>query len=324
MFFTNYSYQHFDWWHDVVPSAIDTEGNLENFDHSGLFNNHILNLGLTIGLNDYWNITFQQSFLERCMEWDGPVDGSGNSLTVHHRSECSTTDFYDGNSIKAFGGITGDAKLNFRYLLYNQMKGPGTRVFIGMGLEIPSDNILTESPWTKIDGQFTPHRHFYISDGAYKMNFELQFFKKRIQFPVFWGGTLSFNTPLNKSEYGFSPSNRLGISLLAMSSSRYFTKFKIGKVSLSSLGPTLNIIYTGRSSWDNQGETPNSESILYIPGVNILLGFENGGGVGINIAKGFEKYINDSPLDIDEELDIFTFSINYRTVVDKRIEWLWY
>ena len=109
-----------------------------------------------------------------------------------------------------------------------------------------------------------------------------------------------------------------------MSSSRYFTKFKIGKVSLSSLGPTLNIIYTGRSSWDSQGDTPNSESILYIPGVNILLGFENGGGIGINIAKGFEKYINDSPSDIDEELKIFTFSINYRTVVDKRIEWLWY
>ena len=135
---------------------------------------------------------------------------------------------------------------------------------------------------------------------------------------------MSFNTPLNKSEYGFSPSNRLGLSLLAMSSSRYFTKFKIGKVSLSSLGPTLNIIYTGRSSWDSQGDTPNSESILYIPGVNILLGFENGGGIGINIAKGFEKYINDSPSDIDEELKIFTFSINYRTVVDKRIEWLWY
>ena len=46
------------------------EGNPENFDHNGLFNNHILNLGLTIGLNDYWNITFLPIFLENvCMEW---------------------------------------------------------------------------------------------------------------------------------------------------------------------------------------------------------------------------------------------------------------
>ena len=62
------------------------------------------------------------------------------------------------------------------------MKGPGTRVFIGMGLEIPSDNILTESPWTKINGLFTPHRHFYISDGAYKMNFLGNFLKKEFNF----------------------------------------------------------------------------------------------------------------------------------------------
>ena len=323
MIFSNYSYQYFDWWHDVVPGAIDTQGNPEDFDHNGLFKNNILNIGLTIGLNDYWNVTFQQSFLEKCMDWHGPINDDGESLTVHHRTECSSTDFYDENSIKAFGGITGDTKLNFRYLLYNQIKGPGTRVFMGLGLEIPSDNILTESPWTKTDNRYTPHRHFYLSDGAYKINFELQFFKKRFQFPVFWGGTLSFNSPLNKSKYGFSPSNKFGISLLAMSSSRHLAKFKLGKISLSSIGPTLTIIYTGRSSWDGQGDTPNSESILYIPGVNILLGFENGGGIGINIARGFDRYINNSQIDIDQKFDIYTFSINYRTILDKRLEWLW-
>ena len=48
-----------------------------------------------------------------------------------------------------------------------------------------------------------------------------------------------------------------------------------------------------------------------------------GGGIGINIAKGFEEYINDSPSDIDEKLDILTFSINYRTILNQRLDWFW-
>ena len=50
-----------------------------------------------------------------------------------------------GAVLRHLEGITGDAKLNFRYLLYNQMKGPGARGFYWYGSEIPSDNILTES-----------------------------------------------------------------------------------------------------------------------------------------------------------------------------------
>ena len=323
MIFSNYSYQYFDWWHDIIPDANEFDLNGDSFEHEGLFNNNILDLGFTIGLNDYWNVTFKQSLIERCMDWEGPVDQSGNSLTVHHRTECSSSDFYDGDSPIAYGGILADANINFRYLLYNQMKGPGSRVFFGFGFDVPSKNILTESPWTKTNGQYTAHRHFYISDGAYKINLELQFFKKRILFPVFWGGTLTYNFPLSDSKYGFTPSDRLGLSLLAMSSSRLFKKIKLGKFSLSSIGPTLTVLYTGRSSWSGQGLTPNSKSILYMPGVNILISSKNGGGLGINITKGFQQYINDRPIDIDEELDIFTFSINYRTVLNKRIDWLW-
>ena len=323
MIFSNYSYQYFDWWHDIIPDANEVDLNGNAFEHSGLFNNNILDLGFTIGINDYWNITLTQSLIERCMEWDGPVDDNGNSLTVHHRTECSSTDFYNGDKPIAFGGVLGDTKLSFRYLLYNQMKGPGSRLFLGFGLDIPSKNVLTESPWTKTDGEYTEHRHFYLSDGAYKMNMELQFFKKRIKFPVFWGGTFTYNFPLKDSEYGFSPSNRLGLSLLAMSGSTKFKKIRLGKLSLSSVGPTLNIVYSGRSFWQGQGDTPNSKSILYVPGISIILGFDNGGGLGLNIAKGFEKYINDAPSDIDEEIDIFTFSINYRTILDKRLNWFW-
>jgi hypothetical protein len=320
----------------MIPGAIATNGELEDFEHEGLFKNKAINLGLTIGLNDYWNVTLSQLISERCMEWQGPVDGDGNSLTVHHRTECSSSDFFDGDDQIAFGGILGDTRINFRYLLFNQMKGPGTRLFFGIGLDIPSSSVITESPWTKntlFDHDddpltdeiltYSPHRHFYLSDGAYKMNLQLQFFKKRFQFPVFWGGTFSFNFPLNDSKYGFTPSQRYELSLMAMSGSTSFQKIKLGNLSLSSIGPTLTIGYASRSRWEGEGETPNSKSILYVPGVNILLSFKNGGGLGINLTRGFEHYMNENPSDIEEKTSIYGISISYRTVLNNRIDWLW-
>ena len=360
MTFGNFAYHYIDWWHAEInqegedPSAFLPGTDIpEYFTHPGLFKNKAVNLGFTIGLNNYWNVTLSQLISERCMEWQGPVDEDGNSLTVHHRTECSSSDFFDGDNQIAFGGVLGDTRINFRYLLKNQMKGPGDRLFFGMGLDIPSSNVITESPWKKSDhdgddgcesnpsldcngidesGDFTgfssphrysPHRHFYLSDGVYKMNLELQFFKKRIQFPVFWGGTLSFNFPLNDSKYGFRPSKRYELSLMAMSSSMPFQKIKLGKFSLSSIGPTLTIGYASRSRWEDEGETPNSKSILYVPGINILISSENGGGFGINITRGFEHYMNENPSDIKEKTNIYGISISYRKVLDKRIDWLW-
>ena len=61
----------------------------------------------------------------------------------------------------------------------------------------------------------------------YKMNMEIQFFRKRIKFPVFWGGTLSINFPLGDSKYGFTPSKRDELYLMAMSSYMPFQKFKL-------------------------------------------------------------------------------------------------
>jgi len=337
MIFGDFAYQYFDWWHDKVPGAYDINGNEEDFEHSGLFKNKSMNLGLTIGINDFWNITFTQMISERCMEWEGPTDSNGNSLTVHHRTECSSSDFFNGSKQIAYGGYLGDTRISARYLLYNQIKGPGTRLFLGVGIDIPSSNVITESPWTKdylFDHDedsltdpiltYSPHRHFYLSDGAYKLNLELQFFKKRMQYPVFWGGTLAVNLPLNDSEYGFTPSKRYQLSLLAMSSSRPFQKFKIGNLSVSSIGMMLSIGYAGRSKWKNQGLTPNSKSILYIPGINILFSLKNGGGFGLSLTRGFEKYYNENPSDIKEENDIYAISLSYRLLLDKVIEKLYW
>ena len=333
MLFADFAYQHFDWWHDVVPGAIDTNGELEDFEHYGLFKNNLINFGATIGISDYWNVTISQLFSKRCMDWEGPVDEFGNSLTVHHRSECSSANFFDNTGKQiAYGGFSGDARINFRYLLYNQGKGPGNRLFLGLGLDIPSNNVITESPWTKTDitpddglenPVYTPHRHFYLSDGAYKLNVDLQFFNKRMTFPVFWGGTFAVNLPLNKSRYGFSPSTRYQLNFLAMSSSLPFKKYKLGRYSISSLGFTFSLGYATRSSWENLGDTPNSKSLLYMPGISVLIGTGGSGGFGINIARGYEYYFNENASDIDEEMDIYSITINYRAVLDKMIEKLY-
>jgi len=332
MVFGDFGYQYFDWWHEQVESYKPGTNELEDFDHSGLFKNKTIKLGFTIGLNDYWNVTVSQLISERCMEWEGPVDINGNSLTVHHRTECSSTDFFDGEKQMAFGGLLGDSRINFRYLLFNQSKGPGNRLFLGLGFDIPSSNVITESPWKKNDHdglietepRYTPHRHFYLSDGAYKMNLELQFFKKRMKYPVFWGGTFAFSFPLNDSKYGFTPSKRYQLSLLAMSSSLPFQKIKWGKLSVSSVGLTFTIVHAGRSEWEDQGETPNSKSILYAPGINILFGLEGGGGFGVNISRGYEYYFNEIDSDIEETNDIYSINISYRKVLDKVIDRLYW
>ena len=334
MLFADLNYQKFDWWHEQIDGAYRPGTNEEeNFDHEGLLKNKSLNLGFTIGLNDYWNMTISQLVSDRCMEWEGPVDDDGNSLTVHHRSECSSSDFYNGDDQIAFGGYFGDTRINFKYLLYNQGKGPGNRVFIGGGFIIPSNATITESPWVKnvelnhddnpdTDNilTYSPHRHFYLSDGAYKMFTEIQFFKKRVKKPVFLGGTFSFSFPLNESDYGFKPSNRYELSFVALSGP--LKKVKTSMFMLSSIGLNFTMAYAGPSEW-NGLRTPNSEAILYIPGISLLFG-SKAGNFGINIQKGYEDYLQKSPDDIEETNEIYSISLSYRKLLDKYIDKLYW
>ena len=321
MLFADLNYQNFDWWHDIIPDANEFDLNGEKFEHRGQFNNESLNIGFTIGLNDYWNLTVSQLISKRCMEWEGPVDSNGESLTVHHRTECSSTDFFDGNEQKAFGGYLSDTKINFKYLLYNQGKGPGNRLFIGGGFMIPTPYTITESPWLKNnDEEYTPHRHFYLSDGAYKMFAEIQFFKKRVKKPVFVGGTFSFSFPLNKSDYGFKPSNRYELSFVALSGP--LKKVKTNYFMLSSIGLNFTMAYAGPSEW-NGVRTPNSEAIMYIPGISLLFG-SKAGTFGINVQQGHEKYLIKKERDIEERNEIYSISLSYRKILDKYIDKLYW
>jgi hypothetical protein len=129
---------------------------------------------------------------------------------------------------------------------------------------------------------------------------------------------------LNDSKYGFTPSKRYQLSLLAMSGSLPFQKFKWGKLSISSVGLTFTIAHAGRSQWEGLGDTPNSKSILYVPGINILFGLEGGGGFGVNISRGYEYYFNEIDSDIEETNDIYSINISYRKVLDKVIDRLYW
>ena len=346
MVFADFSYQNFDWWHAQIPDAYITGTNdPENFEHSGLFKNKSINFGFTIGLNDYWNVSFSQLFSERCMEWDGPVwqEGEnipngynvGDSKTVHHRTECSSTDFISPSNGKtiAFGGKLGDTRINFKYLLYNQGKGPGIRAFLGGGIVIPSGNTLTESPWAKsewnhdgnngtpLEYTYSPHRHFYLSDGTYKAFAEVQFFKKRIKKPVFWGGTFAIEFPLEESDYGFKPSTRYELSMLALSGPLKNVKSN-APFKISSIGLNMTIAYAGHSEW-NGIYTPNSKAIMYIPGISILFA-SKAGTFGINIQRGYEEYIQEKITDIEETNKVYAISLSYRRLLNKVIDRLYW
>ena len=62
MITADYSSQYIDWMHSSLPD----ENN--EFDHIGTLSTQLLNLRLTIGINDWWDVAFQSSFIEKRIE----------------------------------------------------------------------------------------------------------------------------------------------------------------------------------------------------------------------------------------------------------------
>ncbi len=304
MFTSDYIYQSIDWEHSPI-------GN-EDFYHLGLLNSKILNLGLTIGLNDYWNISLSQLLMERCMEWEAEDDSQ------HHRTECSSSDFPNN----AKGGYLGDTRFNFKYLLANTGKGVGNRIFLGGGLVIPSNNVLTESPFLPIEedeNAYPEHRHFSLSDGAYKIFTDFQFFKKRMKMPVFWGTTFGIQYPLSESKYGFYPSKVYDLSMMALSGP---INIKTNFFEISSIGLNLSIKHTTESKWHDI-INPNSKSTTYIPGISLLFKTKIG-AFGINIQKPYMDNLATDDSGVEQDAEIWQFSLSYRKILDKLIEKLYW
>ena len=124
-------YQFIDWRHDQIDPN-------EPFDHKGTLATSLIIPKITIGLSDWWNISFQQVLGDRHMGWDLP------DSSTHHRPEHSHSNF-----LNAVGGYLGDSRLMLRYLALNTGRGAGSRLFIGFGYGIPSKNTLTKSPFDK-------------------------------------------------------------------------------------------------------------------------------------------------------------------------------
>ena len=289
----DYIYQSIDWEHSELDDEL--------FPHFGLLNSNILNIGLTIGLNDYWNVSLSQLLVERCMEWEAPEDSD------HHRTECSSSD----SDFNAKGGYLGDTRFNFKYLLTNQGKGPGNRVFIGGGVVIPSNNVLTKSPFL----EDLEHRHFALSDGTYKIFTDFQFFRKRMKMPVFWGTTFSVEYPLETSDYGFHPSKVYDLSVMALSGP---VNIKTNFFMISSIGLSYSIKHTTESKW-NDIIAPNSKSTTYIPGLSILFGSKIG-TFGVNFQRPYMDNLATNDDGVDQSAEIWQFSISYRKVLDKYID----
>ena len=97
-------YQFIDWRHDQIDDS-------EPYDHEGTLSTTIISPKVTIGLSDWWNLSFQQILGTRHMGWY--IDGASK----HHRDEGSESNFDN-----AIGGYLGDSRFMIRYLLLNAGK----------------------------------------------------------------------------------------------------------------------------------------------------------------------------------------------------------
>ena len=294
---SNFNYQFIDWQHGDIG---------EGFDHLGTLSATVFTPNITLGLTDWWNITFSQVIGRRYMTWEVP-----NETTIHHRDEGSESGFDN-----AIGGYLGDSRIIARFLALNAGKGPGLRLFLGGGIGIPSKNSLISDPFFLNGDEVKPHRHFSMSEGIYKAIFETQFFIKRIKNPVFAGGTFSIEQPLGESEYGYKGSRLVDFSLTAFS--------KKIKLINGSIGANIMVRNTSEAYW-NEIEAPNSISTLVIPGIGGLwsLGFAT---LSVNVQKPIfiDGAFSGGDGDSNEKTDTWQISIGMRRILDYYIPWLYW
>ena len=298
----NGSSQYIIWSHDALASEPPQIG-----DHKGTLESYILIPGLTIGLTDYLNFSYSQAIGVRSMHWDGKGDSD------HHRSETSLTDYKNG-----IGGPFGDARLKLRYLYKNTGMKEGNRIYFGLGVLIPSKNVLNESPFIPDE----PHRHFSLSDGAYKGLLEFQIFNKRFTNPIFYGLTTNIEIPISESQYEYMP----GISYSFTSSLIYNNMKYSPKKSFNFIpsGFSFGLSFSGltEASWHGVS-TPNSESKILVPSFGGIWKLGEG-SASISLRKPiFISGVvgsDDDPL--NNETNAFEIVFGYRRNLGYMIPWL--
>ena len=312
----NMNLQHIDWSHDPVAPNHD-------LDHFGHLNTVLLIPSIKIGLSDYWNINYTQLIGIREMGWGPHVE------SVHHRTESSLDDFANAN-----GGLFGDGKLKIQYLLNNVGMQAGNRTFIGFGLSIPSDNVLTSDPFFLseleenggeglndddwLDGDHN-HRHFALSDGNYKGLVEIQFFNKRKSNPVFWGIKFDMALPIKDSDYGYSAGNSYSLALTSLFKPNF-------KIFTNPIGISCGIflLHASQAYWNDLPD-PTSKSTVLIPSIGAIWKLGDS-SLSLNMQKpllidgvgaGSENALNN-------EFDAIELTIGYRFMFDYIIPWLYF
>ena len=298
MFGFDNSNEYIDWWHDVLPDSS------ENFEHKGAMASSVFTPSVTIGLSNYINISLSQTIGYRHMFWEK------DEHSIHHRTEGTNKNF-----VNAVGGLLGDSKVMIRYLATNTGKGEGTRVFVGSGILLPSKNTLTSDPFFLDDrDKMEEHRHFSISDGCYKLVGEMQFYLKRDNDPVFVGGALLVQTPIDENKYGYKSSTTYDLSLTAITKEKPSIK--------GSFNFNFGLLHTTAGYWSRL-ETPNSQATI----ANFGLGVLRSTGVGVvsvNILKPFFVSGGYSGTDsnIDNRVKAWRLSFGFRKLFDYTIPWL--
>ena len=297
----NYNYQFIDWSHGPI-------GN-EEFDHIGTLSTHLITPTISIGLSDYVNINYSQTIGVRSMGWE-----LGHS--AHHRPENSLDSY-----VNAIASLFGDGTLSIKYLLTNTGAQAGSRIFIGSGLVIPGKSILTADPYElNEDGTYPDHRHFSLSDGCYKANFELQYYIKNkiksIFIPTFYGITFNYIKSLKESDYGYLA----GDGYSGIASALFATKLKNN---WAPKGVSLGLIYmkAGAASW-NDSEAPNSEAEMFLPTIGLIWNHKKYGSFSMNIRYNQNEVV---PEDANNnESTSFEVSVGYRKTLNYTIPWLYY
>ena len=304
MFTANYNLQYIDWSHDEIMG--------EDFKHNGNLITNIISPTFTIGISDYFNISYQQVLGVRSMDF------YGNQESEHHRDEHTLSDF-----LNAKGGIIGDANIKLKYLLTNTGALSGSRIFIGAGITIPSNSVLTADPFEEsVDGTaLNDHRHFSLSEGVYKSNYEMQYYIKTISdnkfMPSFYGLTYNHINPISESDYGYLPGNTNSIIGSALFSTQLKNKW-------SPKGLSLGLLYlqTDKGYWNNV-YAPYSDTKVLIPSIGLIFTNMDYGSFSLNLKLN----INNGAIPESapkSNVSVIELSFGYRKTLDYVIPWLYY
>ena len=297
----NYNFQFIDWNHGPIAN--------ENFEHIGNLVTNVISPTITIGLTNYINFSYQQNIGIRSMNF------KSNQSSSHHRDEHTLSDFFN-----AKGGILGDAVFNLKYLLTNTGNTSGSRIFLGAGLVVPSNSVLTSNPFIQNDdGSYDDHRHFSMSDGCYKANYELQFYIKNMTkkryIPTFYGITLNYTNPISESNYGYKSSK----TLIGNSSVLFATKLK-QKWLPKGLSFGLAFIKSSEAFWDGE-KAPNSKSNFLMPSFGLIFSDKDKGSISINL-----RYVHDNSLlpedTLESDIKSYEVSLGYRKTLKYFIPWI--